>query len=98
MKQKVQVTGTFKTRREADLAVEHLVQEHGLVASDIDVHATGTHNSAGTEAAGADLESGHAGVEKDGAAKLEGSVRVSVGCPDESTEMVRKVLREAGMK
>ncbi len=98
MKQKVQVTGTFKTRREADLAVEQLVQEHGLVANDIDVHATGAHNSAGTEASGADVESGHPGVEKDGAAKLEGPVRVSVGCSDESTEMVRKVLREAGME
>ena len=98
MKQKVQITGTFKTRREADVAVEHLVQGHGLGANDIDVHATGAHNSAGTQASGSDVVSGHPGLKKEGAAKLEGPVRVSVSCSDESTEMVRKVLREAGMQ
>lgn len=98
MKQKVRVVGNFSTRREADLAIEHLVQEHGVVRGDIDVRASGDHNTAGSERAGADLESGHPGVARQGAAKLDGLVEVSVGCPDESAEKVREVLKESGAK
>jgi hypothetical protein len=87
MKQKVTVVGKFSTRRDADLAVEHLVQEHGVGRGDIDVHAAGTHNTAGSRPVGTD-----------GAAKLDGPVEVSVGCPDENAEKVRSVLKEAGMQ
>lgn len=38
---------TFATREKAELAVEHLVQEHGVERTDIFVVADGADNSAG---------------------------------------------------
>ncbi len=53
------IIGSFSTRRQAELAVEHLVQEHGIARTDVFIQAQGRANSAGTELAGADIESGH---------------------------------------
>jgi hypothetical protein len=36
------VTANFDTRRDAETAVEHLVQEHGVNRSDIFIRAAGT--------------------------------------------------------
>ncbi len=41
---------TFATREKAELAVEHLVQEHGFERTDIFVAADGADNSAGISA------------------------------------------------
>lgn len=90
--------GRFATRREAELAVEHLVQDHGLDRNAITVRAEGTQNSAGTEAAGADTESGHPGLEKHGDPQLAGMIEVRVACDAGARAMVEKVLREAGGK
>jgi hypothetical protein len=60
------VIASFETRRDAEVAVEHLVQEHGIERSDIFIQAEGMANSAGSKIAGADIESGHPGVEKHG--------------------------------
>lgn len=40
-----EVKATFATRREAELAVEHLVQEHRLNRTDIFVEPEGAANS-----------------------------------------------------
>ena len=56
----------FDTRRDAETAVEHLVQEHGINRADVFVRAAGKANTAGVRAAGGDIESGHPGVEKHG--------------------------------
>ena len=88
------VQARFATRRDAELAVEHLVQQHGIDRADITVRATGEANSAGSEPAGADIESGHPGVEKDGSAKLRGDVEVRVDCSDDRAEAIKKVLAE----
>ncbi len=58
------IVASFATRREADLAIEHLVQQHGIDRTDVFVGAPGEANSAGTKAAGADVESGHPGVKR----------------------------------
>jgi hypothetical protein len=89
------ICGRFETRREAELAVEHLVQDHGLDRKAVSVRAEGARNTAGTEAAGADVESGHPGVEKHGAPQLAGMIEVRVeGASDRAA--VEKILREAG--
>ncbi len=89
------ISGRFATRREAELAVEHLVQDHGLDRNSVSVRAEGAQNTAGTEAAGADVQSGHPGVEKHGDPKLAGMIEVRVeGAADRA--LVEKVLREAG--
>jgi hypothetical protein len=72
---------TFTSRREADLAVERLVQEHGFERTDIFVSAEGNANSAG------DVQS------NDGAAN--GPILVSIDLDDESrSDLVESVFNE----
>ncbi len=92
------ITANFDTRREAETAVEHLVQEHGINRADIFVGAAGKANTAGVRAAGADVESGHPGVEKHGKPELAGPVEVSVDCKGEKSATVKSALEKAGAK
>jgi hypothetical protein len=55
------ITGSFNTRREAEMAVEHLVQEYNLDRSRVDVRPAGEENTAGTVASGADAAERHRG-------------------------------------
>jgi hypothetical protein len=50
------IIGEFATRREADLAVEQVVQEYGVPRNDVFIQPTGGANSAGTHAMGADAK------------------------------------------
>lgn len=90
------IVASFATRREADLTIEHLVQQHGVDRADVLVKAPGDANSAGTKAAGADTESGHPGVEKSGRPQLAGPVEVSVDCYGNEAARVEAAFREAG--
>lgn len=92
------IIANFDTRRDAETAVEHLVQEHGINRSDIFVRAAGNANTAGTRAAGADVESGHPGVERHGKPELAGPIEVSIDCHGDSSGMVRSALEHAGAK
>lgn len=86
------VTATFETRREAELAVEHLVQEHGVERDEIVVGTEGDENSVGTEVGGSDQEDDDA----DGAA-LHGAIAVVVTVEgDELAETVQEFLEEFG--
>jgi hypothetical protein len=42
------IIGSFATRRDAELAVEHLVQEYGTERTHVSIRAAGDANSAGT--------------------------------------------------
>ncbi|TCU51424.1 hypothetical protein EDF58_12514 [Novosphingobium sp. PhB57] len=82
----------FATREEADLAIEHLVQEHGIERTDIFVETEGETNSSGRAASGGDyatkLEAGRSDT------KLGGGIRVSVDINDENrANDVRRALR-----
>lgn len=83
------ITGTFASRRDADMVVERLVQEFGIERTDIFAAAEGDENTAGVEPAGSD----NAGVEPteeardDGA--YEGAVTVSVDVNDD--ELLGKI-------
>ncbi|MBX3501374.1 MAG: hypothetical protein KF889_18195 [Alphaproteobacteria bacterium] len=83
------IVAQFETRRGAEMAVEHLVQKHGVNRSDVFVRAPGVANTSGVRAAGADAG-------KKGEPELAGPIEVSVDCHDESGEIVRSALREAG--
>ena len=89
-----EVQARFATRRDAELAIEHLVQQHGIDRAAITVRASGEANSAGSKPSGADVESGHPGVQKDASPKLRGDVEVLVDCSDDRAEAVKKVLAE----
>ena len=88
--------GTFATRRAADLAIEHLVQEYGIDRAAIMVAPVSDANSVGTKPAGADVESGHPGVETDAAPALAGALTVTVDIEDDETDAVTQAFADAG--
>ena len=86
------VSASFATRREAELAVEHLVQDHGIERTSIFVRAAGDANSAGTRPAGADIASGHSAMN----AQIREPVEISVDCNEAKASQVKAILKEAG--
>ena len=68
----------FDTRRDAEMAVEHLVQEHGIDRNAVTIAPATARNSAGTETAGADVEDGRVKTGSDGEPALAGRLRVAV--------------------
>ncbi|CAL77483.1 conserved hypothetical protein; putative signal peptide [Bradyrhizobium sp. ORS 278] len=62
------------------------------------VRAAGPANSAGSQASGADVESGHPGVGKKGAPELEGEIEVVVGGFTAGSADIEGVLKEAGAR
>ena len=90
------IIGRFASRRDADLAIEALVQEHGIERTDVFVQSATKDNSAGVKIDGADAESGHPDVPADGAPALAGAIEVSVDVNDASAETVRSALTKAG--
>jgi hypothetical protein len=92
------VVAYFDNRRDAELAVEHLIQERGIERTDIFLQAQGQANTAGVRAAGADVESGHPGVGKRGSPQLGGAIELSVDCHGADQDKVLQTLKETGAK
>ena len=78
------LNATFDTRREAEMTVERLVQEHGLERTDIFVAASGDQNTAGEEQAGSDTDACKPSPEARDDAPLNGAVTVSVDIEDDA--------------
>lgn len=78
------LNATFETRREAEMTVERLVQEHGLDRADVFIAAAGDENTAGEEKAGSDTDAGEPSPETRDDAPLNGAVTVSVDIEDEA--------------
>ena len=92
----VRIVGTFSSRPDAELAVERLVQEHGLRPESIVVHPSGEFNSAGSIPAGADVESGHPGIDRSGRPALHGPINVLIDCDEGLVPTVEAALNKAG--
>ncbi len=89
------LTATFETRREAEMTVERLVQEHGIERTDVFIAAEGEENSAGEELAGSDAEAGEPSPEPRDDAPLDGAVSVSVDIEDDAKAVkVREAFAE----
>lgn len=78
------IKGSFNTRRDADMAVERLVQEYGIERTDIFLAPVGAENSSGMAVAGSDAASGSpdSRPRRDGA--HAGAVDVSVDVNDDN--------------
>ncbi|WP_232089764.1 hypothetical protein [Sphingomonas sp. HMP6] len=76
------LNANFATRREAEMTVERLVQEHKIERTDIFIATAGSENTAGEEQAGSDTEAGEPSPEKRDDAPLNGAVTVSVEIDD----------------
>lgn len=88
------ITGTFDTRREAEMAVERLVQEHGLDRSRVRTFAAGEENTSGTVVSGADAADAAAGERPDGVRR--GRIAVVVEAGKDRRELVMDAFRECG--
>ena len=78
------LNATFETRREAEMTVERLVQEHGIERTDVFVGAASDENTAGEERAGSDDHAGEPSPEARDDAPLNGAVSVSVDIADDA--------------
>ena len=88
------INATFETRREAELAVEHLVQDHEIDREAITIGTDGDENSVGETLGGSDAADED--VDDDDAA-LNGSIAISVSVDSEDeADTVLDVLHEYG--
>jgi hypothetical protein len=87
------IRATFETREAADLAVEHLVQQHGISRPDIFIQSATDRNTAGSVPSGGDAahEEGARGD-----APLEGEIEVSADIASSQLAAVQRSLGEAG--
>ncbi|MEG3087150.1 hypothetical protein [Sphingomonas sp. PB4P5] len=89
------LSASFDTRREADMTVERLVQEHKIERTDIFVTAEGPDNSIGERVAGADRQSAEPSPEARDDGALGGRITVSVDIEDDArAETVRAAFVE----
>lgn len=88
---------TFATRRDAELAVERLVQEHGIERSNIFIAPEGDANSSGEAVSGSDRASGAPGDGARSDAALNGRIAVSVDLQDDAlAAVVTKAFQDMG--
>jgi hypothetical protein len=89
------IIGEFDTRRDAELAVEQVVQDCGVPRSDVFVQPVGGANTSGTRPAGADAK---AEPTPEARQKLDGSLEVSVDYHGVDPERIAAALKGAGAK
>ncbi len=89
------ITGLFNTRREAEMAVEHLTQEHGFDRSRVRTHAAGEENTSGTVLSGADAAAVAEGETPEGV--RHGRVAVLMEADDAEVERVSHAFRDCGV-
>lgn len=87
------IRATFETREAADLAVEHLVQQHGISRPDIFIQSASERNTAGSAPSGGDASHGD-GARRD--APLEGEIEVSADIASSQVAAVQRSLGDAG--
>jgi hypothetical protein len=89
------INGAFETRRDAEMAVERLVQELHLPRADIFLEPVGPDNSVGEAQAGSDAAAAAPSVQSRGDAPLNGRIKVSVDLNDGAlSQRVRGVFEE----
>lgn len=89
------ITAEFATRREAELAVERLVQELDVPREAVAVAPVSAENSAGVAPSGSDGKAGEPSREARGDAALAGAIRLTATL-DGDAAPVEAALRELG--
>lgn len=90
------VAAEFDTRRDAEMSVEHLVQEYGLNRSAISIVSVTDENSAGTQIAGSDLDGGKPKEDVVTQPALSGRLRVLVEVDEAQQDKVLKTFTTYG--
>lgn len=91
------IKALFPSRREVELAVEHLVKEYGIGRNDIFVEPAGRENSSGVpeDGPGSGSTGGDRPVGAQGSA-YAGQLQMSVDMNEDETDAVATAFREAG--
>jgi len=85
----------FETRRNAEMAVERLVQEYEVERTSIFISPVGDNNSAGEELAGSDAKGGQPSTDERYDQALDGMIAVSVDIDDDTkAEAIRSAFAE----
>ncbi len=82
------IRATFATREAAELAIEHLVQQHGISRPDIFVQSASDRNTTGSHASGGDINREDA--------PLEGEIEVSADIAVSQIAAVQRSFGDAG--
>ncbi|MFC3125513.1 hypothetical protein ACFOD4_10605 [Pseudoroseomonas globiformis] len=88
------ITGYFETRRNAEMAVEHLVQDHGLDRKCVRAAAEGENNTSGSVVSGADAADAAAGETPGGV--RGGRIMVTAEVSDNQLEAALASFHECG--
>ena len=90
------LSAVFSTREQADLAIEHLVQEYGVDRAFIYVEPVGDQNSAGTAVSGGDHASGRPSSHDRSDASLQGAIEVTIPLGRDNRAVLTQALRDVG--
>ncbi|MEO6093178.1 MAG: hypothetical protein ABIT04_13285 [Novosphingobium sp.] len=90
------LSALFRTRAEADLAIEHLVQEHHVERAFIYVEPVDAENSSGLEPSGGDHASGDPGSGERVDAPLHGAIELTVPITGHNAATLTRALEEVG--
>ena len=82
------ITAAFETREAAELAVEHLVQQHGISPPDVFVQSASDRNTVGTHASRGDV------IRSD--APHAGEIEVPADIPANLVQAVQQSFSEVG--
>ncbi|MGV1916857.1 hypothetical protein [Rhizobium sp. 22-785-1] len=82
------IRATFETREAADLAVEHLVQQHGIARPDIFIQSASNENTTGTGSSRGDVSRSDA--------PHEGEIEVSVDIAPDQMQAVQRSFGDVG--
>jgi hypothetical protein len=90
------LTAVFRTRADADRAIEHLAQEYGIDPAFIYVEPVAETNSAGTETSGGDHASGAPSHDERSDAPLHGAIQVTLPVEHDNLAKLTEAMRESG--
>lgn len=88
------IVARFATRRQAEMAVERLVQELGIERTGIFIEPEGTENSVGTQVAGSDAKRADPNPSREDEAALHGRIIVSLDRDEADESVLRDVFTE----
>lgn len=86
----------FRSRADADLALEHLAQEYGIDPAFIYVEPVADENSSGIEASGGDHACATPSHNDRSDAPLHGAIQLNVSVEPENVQAIEAALFEVG--
>lgn len=90
------LSAVSETRREADLAVERLVQEHGVDRGVVFIEPVGEAATTGSDVGGGDAAGASPSPGERRDAPLRGAIRLTVAVTDQNRSVISDALGEAG--